>query len=71
MPSITSSVTLINMRYYRTACRVPEPGHFGRCRSQCCGAGAALFGRSREKRGGSSSRSSYDPMFEEKIEQKC
>ena len=42
---------------------------------QCCGAGAALFGRSRslEKRGGSgsSSRSSYDPMFEEKIEQKC
>ena len=37
--------------------------------------GAALFGRSRsrEERGGSgsSSRSSYDPMFEEKIEQKC
>ena len=35
--------------------------------------GAALFGRSREKRGGSdsSSRSSYDPIFEEQIEQKC
>ena len=29
---------------------------------QCCGAGAALFGRSREKWGGSSS----DPMFKEK-----
>ena len=47
-------------------CRSSHPSQ------QCCGAGAVLFGRSRsrEKRGGSgsSSRSSYDPMFEEKIE---
>ena len=39
--------------------------------NQCCGAGAAHFGRSREKRGGygSSSSSCSDSMFNIKIKE--